>query len=147
MLVGAPSYISPERARGKPPGPAGRPVVAGRAAVRRRRGPPALRQGLGDLDPDGRHDRAGARPRNAGELSEVIAGLLVKDPEKRLDVDGARVLLEPVAFGMTSGSKSPGPDGGSANTRTSVLPTVPAPPPPRAPAVGRPGRRFRARPP
>ncbi|WP_243744640.1 serine/threonine-protein kinase [Streptomyces hainanensis] len=93
MLVGAPSYISPERARGQAPGP------------------PADLWSLGALlycCVEGRapYDEGGAiatlaavmhdpvtPPTQAGSLAEVINGLLVKDPEGRLDEPAARELL------------------------------------------------------
>ncbi len=93
MLVGAPSYISPERARGETQGPSadlwsfgallyccveGRPpydeggAIATLAAVMHDPVPP---------------------PRQAEELTEVITGLLEKEPERRLDEPGTRELL------------------------------------------------------
>ncbi|MDT0346151.1 protein kinase domain-containing protein [Streptomyces litchfieldiae] len=110
MLVGAPSYISPERARGEAPGaPAdmwslgallyccveGRPpydeggAIATLAAVMHDPVPP---------------------PRRAGPLTEVINQLLIKSPAGRLDEPGARRLLtaaleEPEAAAPTPGSE------------------------------------------
>ncbi|MCE7078746.1 protein kinase [Streptomyces sp. ST2-7A] len=93
MLVGAPSYISPERARGENPGPAADLWSLGAllyCAVEGR--PPYDRGGpiatlsavMNDpLDP----------PRSAGPLEEVIVGLLTKDTTDRLDEDGARRAL------------------------------------------------------
>ncbi|WP_326807740.1 serine/threonine protein kinase [Streptomyces sp. NBC_01775] len=126
MLVGAPSYISPERARGKPPGPPADLWSLGGLLFAAVEGRPPYDKGSAISTLTAVMTEPVPVSRNAGELSEVIAGLLVKDPEKRLDVDGARVLLEPVAFGMTSAPKGAGADGGSPNTRTSVLPAVPA---------------------
>ncbi|MBB0246410.1 protein kinase, partial [Streptomyces alkaliphilus] len=93
MLVGAPSYISPERARGENPGPAADLWSLGAllyCAVEGR--PPYDRGGpiatlsavMNDpLDP----------PRSAGPLGEVITGLLAKDITARLDESGARRAL------------------------------------------------------
>ena len=45
VVLGSPSYMSPERARGKRPGAERRPVVARRDPLRRGRGPAAVRRG------------------------------------------------------------------------------------------------------
>ncbi|MBB0232914.1 serine/threonine-protein kinase, partial [Streptomyces calidiresistens] len=93
MLVGAPSYISPERARGENPGPAADLwslgallycAVEGRPPYDRG-GPIATLSAVMNepLDP----------PRSAGPLKEVIAGLLTKDTAARLDEPGARRAL------------------------------------------------------
>ncbi|MEV7088958.1 serine/threonine-protein kinase [Streptomyces sp. NPDC093085] len=96
MLVGAPSYISPERARGHKPGPAADLWSLGGLLYASVEGCPPYDKGSAiatltavmtePLDP----------PKNAGPLSEVIYGLLAKDPERRLDDAGARALLEDV---------------------------------------------------
>jgi eukaryotic-like serine/threonine-protein kinase len=119
MLVGAPSYISPERARGKPPGP------------------PADLWSLGGLlyaavEGHAPYDKTSAlstltavmteplpAPQKAGELAEVLYGLLEKNPEKRLDVDGAHALLEAVASGTAAVPAAPDA------TRTVPLPPAP----------------------
>lgn len=88
MLVGAPSYISPERARGHKPGPAADLWSLGGLLYAAVEGIPPYDKGSAiatltavmtePLDP----------PKNAGPLSEVIYGLLAKDPEQRLDEAG-----------------------------------------------------------
>lgn len=93
MLVGAPSYISPERARGHRPGPAADLWSLGGLLYASVEGIPPYDKGSAiatltavmtePLDP----------PQNAGPLEEVIYGLLAKDPEQRLDDAGARALL------------------------------------------------------
>ncbi|MEE1803963.1 protein kinase [Streptomyces sp. JV176] len=96
MLVGAPSYISPERARGHKPGPAADLWSLGGLLYASVEGCPPYDKGSAiatltavmtePLDP----------PKNAGALTEVIYGLLAKDPEQRLDDAGARALLEDI---------------------------------------------------
>ncbi|MEU2022810.1 protein kinase [Streptomyces sp. NPDC016469] len=96
MLVGAPSYISPERARGHKPGPPADLWSLGGLLYASVEGSPPYDKGSAiatltavmtePLDP----------PKNAGPLEEVIYGLLTRDPEQRLDDAGARALLNDV---------------------------------------------------
>ncbi|WP_326627999.1 serine/threonine protein kinase [Streptomyces sp. NBC_01761] len=96
MLVGAPSYISPERARGHKPGPPADLWSLGGLLYASVEGCPPYDKGSAiatltavmtePLDP----------PKNAGPLEEVIYGLLARDPEQRLDDAGARALLNDV---------------------------------------------------
>ncbi|GGU68880.1 serine/threonine protein kinase [Streptomyces cavourensis] len=96
MLVGAPSYISPERARGHKPGPPADLWSLGGLLYASVEGCPPYDKGSAiatltavmtePLDP----------PKNAGPLTEVIYGLLARDPEQRLDDAGARALLTKV---------------------------------------------------
>ncbi|RCG20672.1 serine/threonine protein kinase [Streptomyces diacarni] len=125
MLVGAPSYISPERARGKPPGPPADLWSLGGLLYAAVEGRPPYDKGSAISTLTAVMTEPIPFPEHAGELHEVIAGLLVKDPEKRLDVSGARLLLEPVASGLKSPLGPSGRDGGDP-TRTSVLPRVEA---------------------
>ena len=110
MLVGAPSYISPERARGHKPGPAADLWSLGGLLYASVEGCPPYDKGSAiatltavmtePLDP----------PKNAGPLEEVIYGLLAKDPAQRLDDAGARALLTDVlarARGARAGPWSP----------------------------------------
>ncbi|MBK3560100.1 serine/threonine protein kinase, partial [Streptomyces sp. MBT56] len=90
MLVGAPSYISPERARGHKPGPPADLWSLGGLLYASVEGCPPYDKGSAiatltavmtePLDP----------PKNAGPLTEVIYGLLARDPDQRLDDAGAR---------------------------------------------------------
>ncbi|GAA2075381.1 hypothetical protein GCM10009801_29990 [Streptomyces albiaxialis] len=136
MLVGAPSYISPERARGKPPGPPADLWSLGGLLFAAVEGRPPYDKGSAISTLTAVMTEPVPHSERAGELSEVISGLLVKDPEKRLDVESARVLLEPVAFGFKSAAAGTG--GGSDATRTAVLPTPGTGTPPSGPA-GTPG--------
>ncbi|WP_046500673.1 serine/threonine-protein kinase [Streptomyces odonnellii] len=123
MLVGAPSYISPERARGHKPGPAADLWSLGGLLYASVEGCPPYDKGSAiatltavmtePLDP----------PKNAGPLEEVIYGLLAKDPAQRLDDAGARALLKEIieAPEAPPGLPEPGPDA----TRVVPLPPLP----------------------
>lgn len=124
MLVGAPSYISPERARGKKPGPAADLWSLGGLLYASVEGCPPYDKGSAiatltavmtePLDP----------PKNAGALEEVIYGLLAKDPALRLDEPGARALLQDV---IDAPDTSALPEPAASATRVVPLPPVPAP--------------------
>ncbi|MET4924623.1 serine/threonine-protein kinase [Streptomyces sp. PSRA5] len=132
MLVGAPSYISPERARGKKPGPAADLWSLGGLIYASVEGCPPYDKGSAiatltavmtePLDP----------PKNAGALEEVIYGLLAKDPALRLDDAGARALLQDV---IDTPDPSELPEPAADATRVVALP--PLPPEPEARAKGR----------
>ncbi|RNL74232.1 serine/threonine-protein kinase [Streptomyces sp. I6] len=129
MLVGAPSYISPERARGHKPGPAADLWSLGGLLYASVEGCPPYDKGSAiatltavmtePLDP----------PKNAGPLEEVIYGLLAKDPAQRLDDAGARTLLRSVIDTPEhTAEPAPSPEA----TRVVALP--PAAPEPPVPA-------------
>lgn len=124
MLVGAPSYISPERARGKPPGPPADLWSLGALLYAAVEGRPPYDKGSAISTLTAVMTEPVPPPKQAGELEEVVFGLLMKDPDKRLDVAGARALLEPVASGP-GGAGTPAAaavrDGGT----TAVLPPKP----------------------
>ncbi|MGW6745136.1 protein kinase domain-containing protein [Streptomyces sp. NPDC055025] len=134
MLVGAPSYISPERARGHKPGPAADLWSLGGLLYASVEGCPPYDKGSAiatltavmtePLDP----------PKNAGALEEVIYGLLAKDPAQRLDDAGARALLVDIieAPEQAPGVPEPGPDA----TRVVPLPPLPAEDKSARPAAG-----------
>ncbi|URN15368.1 MULTISPECIES: serine/threonine protein kinase [Streptomyces] len=125
MLVGAPSYISPERARGQRPGPAADMWSLGGLLYACVEGHPPYDKGSAiatltavmteQLDP----------PRNAGPLDKVIYGLLAKDPAQRLDDAGARELLDEVLLATAAPSRS-----GPPLEATRVVPLPPVPPDP-----------------
>ncbi|MBT2396063.1 serine/threonine-protein kinase [Streptomyces sp. ISL-100] len=122
MLVGAPSYISPERARGHKPGPAADLWSLGGLLYASVEGTPPYDKGSAiatltavmtePLDP----------PKNAGPLEEVIYGLLAKDPDQRLDEAGARALLNDV---INLPEKPDEPEPSPEATRVVALPPVP----------------------
>ena len=130
MLVGAPSYISPERARGHKPGPPADLWSLGGLLYASVEGCPPYDKGSAiatltavmtePLDP----------PKNAGPLEEVIYGLLARDPEQRLDDAGARALLNDV-IDAPEQPEVPVPPPADA-TQVMALPKNVADAPPRA---------------
>ncbi|GGW43719.1 protein kinase domain-containing protein [Streptomyces xantholiticus] len=129
MLVGAPSYISPERARGHKPGPAADLWSLGGLLYASVEGCPPYDKGSAiatltavmtePLDP----------PKNAGPLEEVIYGLLAKDPAQRLDDAGARTLLTRVVNAPEAPERPAEPEPSPEATRALRLPSVPPVPP------------------
>ncbi|GGX68002.1 serine/threonine protein kinase [Streptomyces minutiscleroticus] len=93
MLVGAPSYISPERARGHKPGPAADLWSLGGLLYASVEGVPPYDKGSAIATLTAVMTEPVDPPKNAGPLQDVIYGLLVKDPEQRLDDAGARAML------------------------------------------------------
>ncbi|MFD5192101.1 protein kinase [Streptomyces sp. NPDC058357] len=126
MLVGAPSYISPERARGHKPGPPADLWSLGGLLYASVEGSPPYDKGSAiatltavmtePLDP----------PKNAGPLEEVIYGLLARDPEQRLDDAGARALLNDVIHAPEKPDPVAPPPADA--TQVMALPKTPAPP-------------------
>ncbi|MFF4577676.1 protein kinase [Streptomyces sp. NPDC001389] len=97
MLVGAPSYISPERARGYKPGPPADMWSLGGLLYAAVEGVPPYDKGSALATLTAVMTEAVDPPKNAGPaLTEVIYGLLVKDPALRLDEDRARTMLTAV---------------------------------------------------
>ncbi|WP_445401695.1 protein kinase domain-containing protein [Streptomyces sp. LE64] len=96
MLVGAPSYISPERARGHRPGPAADLWSLGGLIYASVEGVPPYDKGSAIATLTAVMTEPVDPPQNAGPLEEVIYGLLEKDPAQRLDDAGARALLTAV---------------------------------------------------
>ncbi|MEV7174780.1 protein kinase [Streptomyces sp. NPDC093224] len=96
MLVGAPSYISPERARGQKPGPPADMWSLGGLLYASVEGVPPYDKGSALATLTAVMTEPVEPPKNAGPLAEVIYGLLVKDPDHRLDEGRARDLLTAV---------------------------------------------------
>ncbi|MEU0070944.1 serine/threonine-protein kinase [Streptomyces sp. NPDC006332] len=96
MLVGAPSYISPERARGHKPGPAADLWSLGGLLYASVEGVPPYDKGSAIATLTAVMTEQLDEPKNAGPLKDVIYGLLTKDPAKRLDDAGARTMLNAV---------------------------------------------------
>ncbi|MFJ5515659.1 serine/threonine-protein kinase [Streptomyces griseoluteus] len=96
MLVGAPSYISPERARGHKPGPAADLWSLGGLLYAAVEGVPPYDKGSAIATLTAVMTESPEEPKNAGPLGDVIKGLLTKEPEQRLDDAGARAMLNKV---------------------------------------------------
>ncbi|MBD0423077.1 protein kinase [Streptomyces sp. TRM S81-3] len=109
MLVGAPSYISPERARGHKPGPAADLWSLGGLLYAAVEGTPPYDRGSAIATLTAVMTEPLEEPKNAGPLRDVIHGLLTKDPAKRLDDAGARAMLNAVihAPGGPAGEPEP----------------------------------------
>jgi serine/threonine protein kinase len=134
VLIGSPSYISPERARGGQAGTAGDLWALGAslyAAVEGR--PPFDREGVlasltavvtDDPDPATR----------TGPLQPVISGLLRKDPGTRLGADEVEQLLRRVADGEGPTAEQPAADG----------PETPEPEPPQQAQAPEPPQQAQA---
>ncbi|MEU6662174.1 protein kinase [Streptomyces sp. NPDC046821] len=123
MLVGAPSYISPERARGHKPGPAADLWSLGGLLYASVEGVPPYDKGSAIATLTAVMTEPVDPPKNAGPLEAVIYGLLAKDPEQRLDDAGARALLNDVLHAPEP--KKPEPEPAEA---TKVVPLPPVPP-------------------
>ncbi|MEU6977567.1 serine/threonine-protein kinase [Streptomyces sp. NPDC046371] len=138
MLVGAPSYISPERARGHKPGPAADLWSLGGLLYASVEGSPPYDKGSAIATLTAVMTEPVDPPKNAGpELEQVIYGLLAKDPDQRLDDAGARVLLRAV-LDAPEAPPEPSPEA----TRVVPLPPLPERPPvaPATPAPAKPAR-------
>ncbi|MFF8259868.1 protein kinase [Streptomyces virginiae] len=96
MLVGAPSYISPERARGQKPGPPADMWSLGGLLYASVEGVPPYDKGSALATLTAVMTEPVDPPKNAGPLTEVIYGLLAKDPSRRLDEGRARAMLTAV---------------------------------------------------
>uniref|UniRef100_UPI0015F11365 serine/threonine-protein kinase n=1 Tax=Streptomyces shenzhenensis TaxID=943815 RepID=UPI0015F11365 len=124
MLVGAPSYISPERARGHKPGPAADLWSLGGLLYAAVEGAPPYDKGSAIATLTAVMTEQLEEPKNAGPLKDVIYGLLTKDPAKRLDDAGARAMLNAVINA---------PEEAPADATT----VVPLPPQPDVPTEGK----------
>ncbi|MEU0676288.1 serine/threonine-protein kinase [Streptomyces sp. NPDC006172] len=115
MLVGAPSYISPERARGHKPGPAADLWSLGGLLYASVEGSPPYDKGSAIATLTAVMTEQLEEPKNAGPLKDVIYGLLTKDPERRLDDAGARAMLNAVIH-------APDPDHAEPADATKLVP-------------------------
>ncbi|MFJ8821752.1 serine/threonine-protein kinase [Streptomyces sp. NPDC102467] len=124
MLVGAPSYISPERARGHKPGPAADMWSLGGLLYAAVEGVPPYDKGSAIATLTAVMTEPVDPPQNAGPLEQVIYGLLAKDPAQRLDDAGARALLNAV---IHAPEPKPAPEPEPVDA-TRVVPLPPVPP-------------------
>ncbi|WP_225847843.1 serine/threonine-protein kinase [Streptomyces sp. HPF1205] len=143
MLVGAPSYISPERARGSKPGPPSDLWSLGALLYASVEGRPPYDKGSAIATLTAVMTEPVGPMANAGPLAEAITGLLAKDPERRLDEPAARRLLNAVAYTPERPVAPPAPPSGE--TRTAVLPVDPQPTPTDAPPAARQAAADQAR--
>ncbi|MFJ4472135.1 protein kinase [Streptomyces sp. NPDC089424] len=124
MLVGAPSYISPERARGHKPGPAADLWSLGGLLYAAVEGVPPYDKGSAIATLTAVMTEPLEEPKHAGPLRDVIYGLLTKDPDKRIDDAAARAMLKSVINA---------PDAKTAEPADATK-VVPLPPQPDGPA-------------
>ncbi|TCR25095.1 serine/threonine-protein kinase [Streptomyces sp. BK205] len=123
MLVGAPSYISPERARGHKPGPAADLWSLGGLLYAAVEGAPPYDKGSAIATLTAVMTEPLEEPKNAGPLKDVIYGLLSKDPAQRLDDSRARAMLTAVIHAPEPKETEPEPP--SDATRVVPLPAQP----------------------
>jgi serine/threonine protein kinase len=123
MLVGAPSYISPERARGHKPGPAADLWSLGGLLYAAVEGAPPYDKGSAIATLTAVMTEPLEEPKNAGPLRDVIYGLLTKDPAQRLDDSRARAMLTAVIHAPEPKAAEPEPAGDA--TRVVPLPAQP----------------------
>ncbi|MGW3120523.1 serine/threonine-protein kinase [Streptomyces sp. NPDC001107] len=123
MLVGAPSYISPERARGHKPGPAADLWSLGGLLYAAVEGVPPYDKGSAIATLTAVMTEPMEEPKNAGPLRDVIYGLLTKDPAKRLDDARARAMLNRVIHAPEAKESEPEPPMDA--TRVVPLPVQP----------------------
>lgn len=119
MLVGAPSYISPERARGHKPGPPADLWSLGGLLYASVEGRPPYDKGSAIATLTAVMTEPVEPPVHAGPLEEVIYGLLARDPDQRLDDAGARVLLNAVITAPEPPVTPP-----ADSTQVMALPTI-----------------------
>ncbi len=124
LLLGSPSYIAPERARGLPPGPASDVWSLGATLFTAVEGRPPYDGGepLATVTAvvTGEHAPYVA----AGALAPVLEGLLERDPERRTTVARARQQLQPLADRPPPPARPPQPRP-SAGRRAEVTSALP----------------------
>jgi serine/threonine protein kinase len=145
VVLGSPAYMSPERARGRTPGPEADLWSLGATLYAAVEGRPPYDSdnALGTLtavisDPV-------PPPRVEGPLREAILGLLAKDPAERMDVATARALLTKASADRSSGA-TPVPAAAAVALdragRTEALQPVESPRPAAVPPTAYDGREY-----
>ncbi len=123
LLLGSPSYIAPERAKGLPPGPESDLWSLGATLFTAVEGRPPFDAGQPLLTVTAVVTGEHAPFIAAGPLEPVLEGLLARDPAQRLDAAAARTALRQVAARPILGpSAVPAPDAGRESNRTRALP-------------------------
>ena len=123
LLLGSPSYIAPERARGLPPGPASDLWSLGATLFTAVEGRPPYDGGEPLLTVTAVVTGEHAPFVAAGPLVAVIEGLIARDPDQRLDVASARAALRPIAAApQVSPAPAPSPTADRRGERTTALP-------------------------
>ena len=126
LVLGSPSYIAPERARGRQPGPASDLWSLGATLYTAVEGRPPFDEGEPLATVLAVTTGEPAPFVAAGPLEPVLSGLLARDPEQRLDAGAARAALEDAArragrAPTTAPQPASAADGRRAD-RTTVLP-------------------------
>ncbi|MFC1400594.1 MULTISPECIES: serine/threonine-protein kinase [Streptacidiphilus] len=126
MLVGAPSYISPERARGRIPGAPSDLWSLGATLYAMVEGHPPYDKGSALSTLTAVMTEELAPPKGGGALVPVIEGLLRKDPDDRLNEAEARRMLQAVLD--QPDEPVPAPVTGAQPEQTRIQPVPPLPP-------------------
>ncbi|HLU43784.1 MAG TPA: protein kinase [Natronosporangium sp.] len=99
MVLGSPHFISPERAMGKPFGPASDLFSLGVTMYAAVEGRPPFDEGDPIATMHAVVEDPPPPPERAGPLTEVLYGLLEKDPDRRWDTATARAALRRLLAG------------------------------------------------
>ena len=123
LLLGSPSYIAPERARGQAPAPASDLWSLGATLFTAVEGKPPFDGGEPLLTVTavvtGEHEPFVA----AGPLEPVLEGLLERDPDQRLSAAAARAALAPlVSSASRAATAPPATEDEKRTERTTALP-------------------------
>ena len=137
LLMGAPAYIAPERARGLRPGPASDLWSLGATLYAAVEGRPPYDRDTPLATLTALISEEPPAPRSAGPLAPVLMALLERDPERRIDAAEARGMLQgalAAAAGQPDPTRpvpAPEPATGSRTNAawTQVLPLPDAVPP------------------